>query len=220
MKIVEKKEAIKLRRQGLSLPFIARELNVSKGTVSLWVRDISLSERAKRKIESLRSAGQIASQKALKERTGRALSSAKAEAEALVNALHYDREMALVLCSLLYWCEGTKRHNDNEFTFSNSDPALVQAFMVFMRRSLTLSEIKFRVKMHLHEYHNEAVEKRFWSKITRIPENQFQSTFWKSNTGNNIHPGYRGCAHIRYHDVRVSRAIYATARAFLENVIK
>lgn len=45
MKIVEKQEARKLRRAGASLGEIATQLQVSKGSVSLWVRDLPQPKR-------------------------------------------------------------------------------------------------------------------------------------------------------------------------------
>jgi transposase-like protein len=39
-KTAEKKEARRLRRKGWSIPNIAQEIEVSKGSVSVWVRDI------------------------------------------------------------------------------------------------------------------------------------------------------------------------------------
>ena len=43
MKEEEKSKARKLRYKGWAITKIAKELNVSKGSVSVWVRDIKLS---------------------------------------------------------------------------------------------------------------------------------------------------------------------------------
>ena len=119
----------------------------------------------------------------------------------------------------MYWCEGTKTKNDKEFTFTNSDPLLVKGFLALLRKAVPLEERKFRIKMQLHDYHDEKRQKCFWSEVTRIPETQFQKTFCKSHTSKAIKVGYPGCIQFRYHDVTVSRKICATARAFLGNVI-
>src|SRR5437868_4690128 len=44
MKTQEKTEARELRKQGLSINDICRRLGVAKSSVSLWVRDIQLTE--------------------------------------------------------------------------------------------------------------------------------------------------------------------------------
>lgn len=40
-KLVEQEEARRLRALGLTMPEIAAELRVSKGSVSLWTRDVA-----------------------------------------------------------------------------------------------------------------------------------------------------------------------------------
>ncbi|KKW39133.1 hypothetical protein A3I46_01735 [Candidatus Kaiserbacteria bacterium RIFCSPLOWO2_02_FULL_54_13] len=119
----------------------------------------------------------------------------------------------------MYWCEGTKSKNDSEFTFTNAEPLTIRGFLALLRKALPLEESRFRIKMHLHDYHDERERRRFWSELTGIPETQFQNTFWKPHTGKNIKHDYPGCIHLRYHDVIISRKICATARAFLGDVI-
>jgi len=199
---------------------IAAQIGVAKSSVSLWVRDIPLSPKARARIASLQTAGQKASQQALFKRTRERLLVAKEEAQQITHGLTVSPDLALLVCALLYWCEGAKDKNDKTFTFSNSDSQLVRAFMLLMRRGLILDEKKFRVRMHLHEYHNESLQKKFWSEVTDISERQFSKTYWRPHTAKTTKSGYPGCVHIEYYDVVIARKIYATARAFLENVIK
>ncbi|HEX2792635.1 MAG TPA: hypothetical protein VHO23_02880, partial [Candidatus Paceibacterota bacterium] len=220
MKTREKEAAIGLRQLGESLKTIATKLNVSKSTVSLWVRDIPLSADAADRIARSYSNGQRASQTALRSRTLARLLVAKNEAEALIDGFQPDARVALIMCSLIYWCEGGKRPNDSDLTFSKSDGALIESYLSLLRQAVPLNERKFRVRMHLHEYHDEEAQLKFWSKMTRIPEQQFTKTYWKPHTGKRYRDGYQGCIHIGYHDVTVSRKIHATARAFLRREVK
>lgn len=199
---------------------IAAQVGVAKSSVSLWVRDLILSPKAQARISGLQTAGQRASQKANLERTRKNLLIAREEATGIVRNIVMTPDTALLMCSLLYWCEGAKDKNDKTFTFSNSDSGLVRAFMKLMRHGLVLDERKFRVRMHLHEYHSESLQKKFWSEVTDIPEQQFSKTYWKPHTAKTIKRGYPGCIHIEYYDVRIARKVYATARAFLENVVR
>ena len=50
-KFKERIQARKLRKDGKSVKEIAQSLNVSKGTVSLWVRDIILSVKQLERIK-------------------------------------------------------------------------------------------------------------------------------------------------------------------------
>ena len=219
MKLKEKAHAIRLRHEGMTLNEIAAQVGVAKSSVSLWVRDLPLSSKARARIVSLQTAGQKAAQKINIERTQVKLLAARDEAKRIIQTLAITPDLALLSCSLLYWCEGEKDKNDTTFTFSNSDSRLIRAFMKLMRRAFVLDERKFRVRMHLHEYHNEASQRKFWSEVTSIPEQQFSKTYWKPHTAKTIKNGYPGCIHIEYYDVAVARKIYAVARAFLENVV-
>jgi len=220
MKLKEKKYAIRLRHEGRTMNEIATRVGVAKSSVSLWVRNLPLSTKARDRIASLQTAGQRASQIALFERTRKKLLIAKEEAEKVVSGVVVTQDIALLVCALLYWCEGAKDRNDTTFTFSNSDEQLVRAFMKLMRHALILDERKFRARMHLHEYHNETLQRKSWSEITNIPEQQFSKTYWKPHTAKTIKKGYPGCIHIEYYDVKIARKIYAVARAFFENVVK
>lgn len=220
MKLREKQQTIRLRREGKTLNEITALVGVAKSSVSLWVRGLPLSPSARKRIASLQTAGQKAAQTTNLKKTEAKLLAARDEARKMVEMLVVTPNLALLSCALLYWCEGEKDKNDTTFTFSNSDSQLICTFMKLMRRSFILDERKFRVRMHLHEYHNELVQKKFWSEVTDIPEQQFSKTYWKSHTAKTIKNGYPGCIHIEYYDVRVARKIYATARAFLESVVK
>ncbi|MBU6388568.1 hypothetical protein KGQ72_01690 [Patescibacteria group bacterium] len=220
MKLKEKGLAIRLRRKGMTLNEIVAHVGVAKSSVSLWVRALSLSSKAQTRIASFKTAGQKAAQISNTEKTRAKLLDAKNEAQNLIRTITVTPDIALLSCALLYWCEGEKDKNDTSFTFSNSDSQLIRAFMKLMRRAIELDERKFRVRMHLHKYHNELVQKKFWSGVTGISEQQFAKTYWKPHTAKTIKIGYPGCIHIEYYDVKVARKIYATARAFFEDVVK
>ncbi|MEJ0053392.1 MAG: hypothetical protein WDN10_01515 [bacterium] len=220
MKLKEKEAAIRLRYKGHTLNEITAMLGVAKSSVSLWVRTLDISPQARERIASLQTTGQKTARNNRLALTSRILSEAKEDADVLTKRIKLDKDWALVVCSLLYWCEGEKSHNDGRFRFSNSDVDIIRAFVVLLRTALVLDERKFRICMHLHEYHNESKLRLFWSEITGIPEEQFLKTFWKPHTGKTIKQGYPGCIHITYHDVRVARKISATARAFLKSMVQ
>lgn len=205
-----------MRKEGASLKTIAKSLGASKSSVSLWVRNLELSDRVQKVISDSYTNGQKAARETIPTRTSQRLSEARNEAEALILKEPISDTTALILCSLLYWCEGAKTPNDNGLKFSNSDSLLVASYLSLFRRSTAIDEKKFRALLHLHEYHEESVQLKFWSEVTKIPVQQFNRTYWKPHTGKRVRPDYPGCIHIGYHDVRISRKVYATARAFLE----
>lgn len=211
--------ALTMRHEGISIKNIALKLGVSQSTVSTWVRGLELSDTAKSTIAESQARGREAARMAKIAQTTRNLSRAQSEAEAMVSTLTTDGNMALVMCALLYWCEGAKSPHDSELAFTNSDPLLIGTFLSLLRRAVSIDESRFRAVLHLHEYHNEEVQLRFWSNVTKIPLGQFTKTYWKPHRGKRIKPDYPGCITVKYRDVQVSRTICATARAALQRVV-
>ncbi|TSC86505.1 MAG: Uncharacterized protein G01um10148_491 [Parcubacteria group bacterium Gr01-1014_8] len=217
MKLVEHERAISLRKQGRSMKEIANTLFVAKSTVSLWVRDISLSRPARKRIRLLYTNGQIASQKANRAKTALKERHAQEEAKRILSKIPDNRELKQLLCCLIYWCEGAKRYgNMGNFSFTNSDPELISTFLSLLRESFELDEAKFRVCMHLHSYHDEKKQLKFWSKMTSIPTELFIRSYRKRESGISIRSGYQGCISIRYHDTAFLRQILAIASEFLK----
>ena len=205
-----------MRRTGMSIDAIAQSLEISKSTASLWVRDISLSNEERTLLSNQKklSRSEVGANRRLQ--TQNNLQSFHTEAVAIVSDLSNPVRTELLVCAMIYWCEGSKSKNDSEFTFTNSDPFLVATFLSLFRRCFPVDESRFRVLMQLHEYHNESRQLRFWSQTTRIPTQQFLKTYSKPHTGKNKREGYMGCIHIKYYDVNIARQIHAVARAFME----
>lgn len=217
-KYLERTRAIVLRKQGKTLLDIAHELHVSKSSVSIWVRNVILSNRAREILEGRKVKGRLLANQVKRNITLSKLKEVNHEAEVEVTSFDLNSNSALISCALMYWCEGSKSNDDSEFTFTNSDPLIIAGFLALLRKAIDIDESMFRVKMHLHPYHKELVQKKFWSQVTRIPETQFQNTYWKKNSGTNIKSNYPGCIHVRYHNVVVARKISAVARNFLKSI--
>ncbi len=135
-------------------------------------------------------------------------------ANEIVNTDAIDNRTQAILCSLIYYCEGNKEIRGVIFT--NSDPGLIQSFLVLFRNSFSLDESKFRILMHLHDYHSEEDQKLFWSKITQIPYSQFNKSYRKSSDHKYKKEGYQGCIKVCYGDVSIARKLNAIAKTFME----
>jgi len=72
--------------------------------------------------------------------------------------------------------------------------------------------------MHLHSYHNENIQKDFWSNLTKIPKTQFNKTFLKPHTGKRIRDNYPGCVAIIYHDRALARLLKEIYRLFAKKI--
>lgn len=195
------KKAIELRKQGFSLRVIAESLHIAKSTASVWLKDVFLDKKAQEKIKGFKSDGlQKAIQISKEKRQGK-LSLIEADVLRFVDRIPQSKEIDKLACALLYWCEGEK--SKSSVSFVNSDPQMIATFLVLFRSSFQVDEKKFRISLHLHEYHEDLQEIEFWSRITAIPKEQFYKVYRKPNTGKSKKENYRGCVAIRYYDVKV-----------------
>lgn len=215
MKLKEKEAAVIRRKRGESVREISTALGVSKSTVSLWLRDISLSSRAQNILKEKYTLGQRRGQAARRAQTTKNLNNAVRQAKVIISKFPDTPSSLMVVCALMYWCEGQKSKIDNAFMFANSDPSVITTFLKLFRSSFQLDEQKFRVCIHLHAYHDDKKQLQFWSKMTKIPLSQFIKPCQKAHTGKQTREGYQGCAQIRYHDATVARQLQAVARVFL-----
>lgn len=215
MKIAEKRIAEQMRRQGYSLNEIAQKLHVAKSTVSLWVRDVELSEKAKECLLSKIKLGQYISAENKKKRTKEGLDNYYNNALVEIGKTTLNKSSARTACALMYYCEGNKSLF-NGVCFTNSDPALIKTFLFLFRKGFDIDERKLSACIHLHEYHDAAQQLDFWSRTTGIPESQFSKPYLKPNTGKRIRKNYQGCVSVRYHNNDMGRQLLMIGKAFLD----
>lgn len=178
MKLKEKIKAIHLRRLGKSYGEIHKQVNVSKSTLSLWLRDIELTPEQKARLKGRQKArheGAKANQRKRIERTREIISEAKKEVKYLY------KNFLFLSGLMLYWAEGAKRSKET-IKFSNSDPAMIELMMKWLREICKVPEKKFRIGLHIHELYCRKDAENYWSQITGVPLNQFQKTYIKSTS--------------------------------------
>ena len=213
-KIEEKLKSVELRKKGYSVNEIVEQIGVAKSSVSLWVRNVPLDDKARNRLLTKIKFGQLISAENKRRRTKQILDDHFGAAIKALKHKKLDKLTIQLVCSLIYHCEGNKDiHYGAGFT--NSDPDLIRTFLYLLRFGFDIDEKKLRVCVHLHEYHNLKKQIDFWSKITNIPKKQFIKPYLKPNTGKRIKENYQGCISIRYHDVDISRRLLMIAKAFL-----
>ncbi len=208
---------VKLRQSGKSLEEIRRAMNISKGTLSVWLKDVVLDEKATKRLTLRQIEGRKKVSAILSERKDLREKDAQLIAKSTLKAIPVNtKEQDKLTCALIYYCEGAK--SDQRMSFTNSDPDLMRAFLSLFRKSFLLDESRFRVQIHLHSYHNEKTQKSFWSKATDIPEANFIKSFRKKEGSIFKKKDYPGCATVRYHDAAISRELLETARQYFATV--
>lgn len=199
----EKIQAVVLRKQGYSLKEISGTLHISKSTASLWLRGVIISSLAQKRLKTLGISGTLRGLGTIQARWKSIQKGIKNEAEIdthqIFESISLDKGYYKLLCALIFWCEGGKR-SPSEVRFINSDPKLVQTFLYLLRNGFDIKEQKLRALIHLHEYHNEIIQKKFWAQITQIPLKQFSKSYVKPHTGIRVRNNYPGCLSIGYSD--------------------
>ena len=212
--IETKEKAVLLRKKGYSFTEIANKLNIAKSTTSLWLRDIILDEKAKDRLVKRGVMGRYKATLRWQEKRIREEKHNNLLASKIIGKVKRNREHMKLYCSLLYWCEGGKSEN-SEVRFVNSDPELIRVFVSIFREAFSpIQEEKFRILMYLHGYHDENIQKDFWSNLTGISKDLFQKTYHKHHTKKRIKDGYPGCIAVRYYDVKIARQIKSIYKIF------
>ncbi len=198
-----KNKAIQLRRRGLSILVIADKLQIAKSTISLWVRDVPLPPELRDKLQQNFIDGRAKGSAIGKAKRAIVQENVTIATSLDITQLPKTKSFSRLVAALLYWCEGGKQNLSSGINFSNSDPALMKTFITALRQGFNLDESKFRVLLHLHEYHDEGKQQAFWSEVTGIPISQFQKTYLKPHTGKRKHLNYEGCASLRYYNAGI-----------------
>jgi transcriptional regulator with XRE-family HTH domain len=194
-KVAEQERARALRAQGWTMPDIAAELGVSRGSVSLWTRDVPFEPRPR-----ARSRAPNALQRAKQAEIERLLD----EGRARIGELS-DRDL-LIAGTALYAGEGFKR--DGAVGMANTDPRVLRMFCAWLRTFFAIDESRLRVRIYLHEGLDLDEAVRFWAEVTAIPPNQFRKPYRASaNASRRLTKHPTGCPAITYSCSSTHRAI-------------
>jgi hypothetical protein len=206
-KVREQEEARRLRAMNWTLQAIAEELDVSKSSVSLWVRDVPFTPSPRRWGPHRRPNPASYRKQAEIEEMNRS---------GIVRIGELDELAFLAAGAALYAGEGAKR--DGQVIFANSDSAMMAFFCAWLRRFFNVDESRLRVSVYLHEGLDIDAAEGHWSKLTGVPRTQFLKPYRAvPDVGirNNKHE--HGCAYLRYGCSRTHREIMGLVRALLSS---
>ncbi|HYF46226.1 MAG TPA: hypothetical protein VD926_08460 [Acidimicrobiales bacterium] len=173
-RVADQERARELRAQAWTLAEIAEEVGASKGTVSLWVRNVGFDPTEHRAREGIRRAQGRAT--ARRRGPNKLQRRKQAEIDELMGAGRRrladlsEREL-LVAGVALYAGEGARR--EGSVRLANTDPRIIAFFCAWLRQFFEIDESRLRVRLYLHEGLDLEAANRFWSELTRIPLTQF-----------------------------------------------
>ena len=178
MKLEQKFEAIRLRKEGLAYSLIRQRVPVSKSTLSLWLRDVELTQEQKQKILiGLEKSRFIVGEKKKADRRRRTeLVKQEAEKEFIV----LSKNPFFFVGLSLYAAEGDK--SQERVKFANSDPNLIMLMMKWFREICNISEDRFRIALHTHDLLCNEDVISYWVDITKVPKTQFHKLYVKKSS--------------------------------------
>ncbi len=177
-KLIEYRLAIKLRRKGRSYSQIKKDLNLSKSTLSRWLRKFPLN---KNQISALRGKNQVRIEKFRQtmkiKRDSRLLGYYNEQKNIL---FPFTNKELLIAGLFLYWGEGNKASR-NTISINNTDPSVLRFAMCWLIKSLKIPRKKIQVFLHLYSDMNIGRELEFWSEQLSLPKSQFAKTYIKKS---------------------------------------
>jgi predicted transcriptional regulator len=204
-----KNKARELRKKGTSVRTIQKKLKVSKSSVSIWIRDIRLTDKQLKKLYLNKKTGGlkgsiIAAMNKIKKRekiTKEIMNNAKKEIGKL------NRRDRFLIGVALYFAEGNKA--DKSVSFTNSDPQAIQFMTKWLRDFCQVPEDKFRASLYIHDNLDEQKSKKYWSSLTKISEDQFGKSYIVKNNPKRFRKtiNQNGVFRITVSDVNLHRRI-------------
>lgn len=205
-------EARQLRGEGHSVKEIVDILGVAKSSVSIWVRDIKLSD--KQKVDLRQRRGQFGERnhgsRANREhglQVRQMYQQAGRERARQNGALH------LAGC-MLYWAEGAKGRNGVYFV--NSDPNMIVFFMRFLREEFRIQNHEVAVRIHCHTHDEQEIKRieHYWCDLLNLSLSCVKKTYIKDSTGARQNRLENGVCDIRVHSTEIVQHIFGAIQEY------
>lgn len=201
-KSLQKIKSRTLRRRGLSILKIASIVRVAKSTVSLWCRDIELTESQKLKLlaskrEGLRRGQLMGAEIQKKKRLDKIYAYRQ---EGIGRMADFGLREGFAFGLALYLAEGSK--NSKGIIFTNSDPLIIKFMIDWFQKYFDVPKGNFTFYLMINEIHKlrEQIVKKYWVKYLNISSDQFRKTTFARSKQKKIyenHSNYYGTIHFK-----------------------
>lgn len=176
----EQLQAIKLRQQGLSYNEILQKVDVSKSTLSLWLRNTGVAKRHQQKFTLKRKLAQQKAQEACRNiriaRETEIIQAARKEIRKLTK-----REFWLI-GTALYWAEGSKQKPNivsQKVSFNSSDPNMIFLFDKWVKTFLDRDKDGIIYSLYIHQTGDIERAKKFWGNLL---DTTIEKVYFKTHT--------------------------------------
>lgn len=211
-KRIQRETARRMRMDGMSVRDIAAHLGVSKGSVSVWVRDIVLTDE------------QINTLKQQQHRYGAQNKGARInQAKYQQQRLEFQQEGRLRAQSgshlhmagcMLYWAEGAKRRNSVYFV--NSDPHMMLLFLRFLRDEMQVTDASISLYIHCHysELSEQERIENYWLNLFNLPADCLRKTQVKSGSDTRKNILVNGVCGLRVNSTELAQHIFGAIQEY------
>lgn len=162
---MDKEQATQLRRLGKSYGEIEKELRVPRSTLSAWFSGSEWSQKIKNDLNIVARKRHTIRIEALNKVRGEHLKRLyeQARREALEDFQILQYHPTFVAGVMLYWGEGDKA-SPHRVSLTNTDPAMIKVFMIFLKEVCGVDERKIRAWLLLYPDIQETECKEYWVK--------------------------------------------------------
>jgi len=212
-KLKEKEEARRLRQDsGLSIGKIAKQLNVSQSSVSIWVRDIVLSDKQKEQLNQNKINGQLEGvrKQSQYQKIKRQTYQKTGFDEATGESLH-------IMGCMLYWAEGSNGRNG--VALANTDKVMIKLFLRFLRQYFNVNDEQIIITCYSHilsKFDLQEVEK-YWINILDLPTTCLRKGYTRIGIAKRKKMKYPyGVCTISIHSTEIAQRIFGSIKKYSE----
>ena len=188
-----KMRALELRRKGVSIKSIAEKLGVSKGTSSVWCRDVVLTKEQEKNLKEgmIRAGhkGRMLGAEMNKKKKTDAIAFYRKSGKNDIESLS-KRELFLTGVAL-YWAEGVKAQQ-TRLAFVNSDAKLILFMYRWFGVCLHVKPEEFAPRIFINEIHKkrEKILVEHWSSLLQLPKEQFGNVVFLKMKQKKVYENY------------------------------
>ena len=167
-----------MRKRGMLYSEICQTLDICipKSTLSGWFEDIKISEKGLERLESVNRNNLYEKQKmvveANRKRREKYLKSLTEINLKVCSEIH-NPDTAKIALAMLCLGDGSKYSPSKSFSFGNSNPQIINTFLILLDRSFGLETGKLRATVQCRADQDSQKLQEYWVRVTGIPISNF-----------------------------------------------
>jgi len=215
-----KDEAISLRREGVSMTVIERQLGIPRSTLSGWFKSVEISKEQKILLEKNKQDGwakaRIRAVEVHHEKKTLRLLEARQAALVSLDKIVLTDEVLDLAFAMLYFGEGAK---NNATSLSSSDPNILRFVITVLKRNYNIEPDSIRCDLHLRMDQDDEILKSYWSTELNLPITCFKYVVHDKRSINKpTYDHYKGVCVVGVGSIAIQRKLIFLYTLFCKKV--